>query len=96
MKKSNPNKQVINIYFNTSNHSSGNHRPKRNHGNGGSHHRNSYSGGTNHRSYNGNSHRHSHNNHQGSDRLAMTSIIASAAVTIVKILKQKNELDYLR
>lgn len=96
MKKSNPNKQVTNIYFNTSNHSSGNHRPKRNHGNGGSHHRNSYSGGANHRSYNGNGHRHSHNNNHSSDRLAMTSIIASAAVTIVKILKQKNELDYLR
>lgn len=92
MKKRTSNKQVTNIYFNTSNHSSKSHKPKRDDGNGGSRHHNSYNGGNRHRSNNGNR----HDNHRPSDRVAMATVIASAAVSIVRILKQKNELDYLR
>ena len=81
MKKSNPNKQVTNIYFNSSNHSSKSRKPNRSHGNGG-----------NRRRYN-NGNR--HGNQHPSERVAVVSLIATAAVSIVKILKQKNDLDYL-
>ena len=92
MKKRNQSQQVTNIYFNTSNHSSKSHKPKRDNGNGGSRHHNSYNGGKRRRNNNGNR----NENHRSSDRVAMATIIASAAVSIVRILKQKNELDYLR
>ena len=82
MKKNNPSRQVTNIYFNSSNHSSKSRKPCRSHGNGG-----------NRRRYN-NGNR--HGNQRSSERVAVVSLIATAAVSIVKILKQKNDLDYLR
>ena len=81
MKKNNPSRQVTNIYFNSSNHSSKSRKPCRSHGNGG-----------NRRRYN-NGNR--HGNQRSSERVAVVSLIATAAVSIVKILKQKNVLDYL-
>ena len=82
MKKSNSNKQVTNIYFNSSNYSSKSCKPRRSHGNSGNRHR--YNNGNR------------HGNQRSSERVAVVSLIATAAVSIVKILKQKNDLDYLR
>ena len=87
MKKRNPNQQVTNINFYSSN------RPFRSHKSNGNHeNRNHRNGGKHYHSNSGNR----HGNQRPSDRLAMISIIASAAVSIVKILKQKNDLYYLR
>ena len=81
MKKRNPNQQVTNINFYSSS------RPSRSHKSNGSHR----NGGKHYRSNNGNR----RGNRRPSDRLAMATVIATAAVNIVKILKQKNDLDYL-
>lgn len=86
MKKRTSNKQVTNINIYSSNRPSRNQKSNGNHGS-----RNHRNGGKNYHSNNGNR----HGNQRPSDRLAMISIIASAAVSIVKILKQKNDLDYL-
>lgn len=82
MKKRTSNQQVTNINFYSSSQPSRSHKSNGNRRNG------------SHR--NGGKHYHSNNgNRRPSERLAMATVIASAAVSIVKILKQKNDLDYL-